>query len=1681
MVVAVVLSVPLAARADEGDVARIGETTYTTLDDAIDAAEDGATIELLSSATTNGINLSKDLTIQAAEGLAEKPSITFEEYGIALWGTQLTFKDCDVIMEGIGSTPYKAEWNWMTICASQDATLSLDNVDMTMDGSGIQADGDGKHTHAIYFCSNNVLNLSNNSSLSIKNYSEDALEWDGGNEGYNVNITDSTYISDNNRSGFTGTFYATISNSKVEVKNSSGNGSNGTYYTIKDGSEVLFENNGSWGISAYRIDMSGKSKLTAKDNAYSGIWTRILNVDESCTVDVEHNGFKGACDSDGTQTGSVSNAGILFWGHASEASRIDKGAVLTIKDNAGSGINTRQGICDFTVLSGSISNNGINAKGAGAEYGGGVYNVGTMVIGEGVEIYNNHAGVAGDDIFNNPSSDSKSITFGKVVANKTLDGEPDCAHAIDGWYDDSDDARWEAHATSEDGNHAVEFDKFDLNNMATVEGSLALKAAHGLEPLKPGEGGSDAWEKSKSKTATNLDEKYESEVTLSLPSEEEELVSDIVFVLDESSCTEPVKAEASKMLESLYERAESEGATIKIGAVQFRGEVTEFPLTELSEETKNDLAGFMGKRPEVAGSNMSMGLIAGKAMLDGDKEVDASRKYLILVGDGITYTWDDETTEVPENYGVNFANGDAPNTPMLAGPDGWDVKYGKKYVPTDWNQWLKSAESLLEKTINDKASVYTRTEDPADQAEAIKDLAFVPNAEKDLYLSTVDIALYKSYQVYSEIAKSYKVFVVDEGVESEMASFPFGPSFMQFMAGGKTFDFGQIEKEIYYLLDDGSEVVDVIGYGTDNHGNSYNFDFVNEIDRLTLTVGGKELNKELIVDTQMTDPNATSAYGFFSGDESGEKYDFELYYYEKGQDGNSDECFVWKINVPVSNFAPVQLTYAVKLTNPQPDEGVYGQYDGDGSKNYSGLYTNYEATLYPVDSNDDEGRPELFPKPTVSYSVGEATIAPVDITIYKGGDEGYEGVVDDGGATLEANDSLPEPGFYLQLPEWINTQLETVQQSDKTAAGYINLSDYVTITAKTIDGDNREWELHPYGESHPTSYASGGYIYRIEPAAEGTDELRLQFKDENGVRVDDNFTPATALKNEYTMSVFGDGIATDSIELHINVPADNTTDGTPINIDCGLGADSGTLTIRYVSGEQNAVTTDVVSENKLDDALATNPDKAVATVPEGTTFFINESNVDLDSEEGPLPSLLFDQIVDSGDTTDDESDGYAAQLEQGAISLVNANLENPQAESRYLDLVDVNNGNVWLTANKPVTVYWPRPENSTETTKFYLVHFDGFDREMNTDQVSDLIQQALSNTDNANTDGPRAYEVEQVDNLGDTIRFTTETFSPFVLVWDASNGGSTDPEPPVTDYYGDLKVSKTVTGNLANLNDEFTFRVTVEGAGDQTYGGVKFTDDVATITLNGGQTVTIKNLPKGSKYTVEEIDGLDYELVSSKNTSGTIPFSSVTASFVNDKSEPETLDPSDPVNPGGSKVLLDADGNPVALAGGEFTFKLTGLDGAPMPAGAVDGSITVTNRADGVFVFGDIVFDEAGTYTYELTEVAGTDEGITYDGSTHTLVVVVSDEDADGDGKLDIASLTYDGESTLPTFTNETTSDEPPAPDSDQPGTDEPAEPTTPGVPDTGDHTVSALPAVLALGGVALVGGAIAVARRRVR
>ena len=151
----------------DGAVACIGETKYNTFDEAVAAAKNSETVTLLADAETAGLNLNKELTIDG-DGHALK----FTDKGIALWGKALVLKNVNASMTGIGSTPYTAEWKWMAVCASKDASLTLDGATLTMDGTGA---GD---VHAIYFCSNNKLNLKNGSNLTIKNYKQDALEWD---------------------------------------------------------------------------------------------------------------------------------------------------------------------------------------------------------------------------------------------------------------------------------------------------------------------------------------------------------------------------------------------------------------------------------------------------------------------------------------------------------------------------------------------------------------------------------------------------------------------------------------------------------------------------------------------------------------------------------------------------------------------------------------------------------------------------------------------------------------------------------------------------------------------------------------------------------------------------------------------------------------------------------------------------------------------------------------------------------------------------------------------------------------------------------------------------------------------------------------------------------------------------------------------------------------------------------------------------------------------------------------------------------------------------------------------------------------------------------------------------------------------------------------------------------------
>jgi|GEM_PF-1197813 len=557
-----------------------------------------------------------------------------------------------------------------------------------------------------------------------------------------------------------------------------------------------------------------------------------------------------------------------------------------------------------------------------------------------------------------------------------------------------------------------------------------------VDPVDPPE--PPTWDHSKDKTATELDNNFNSRVTLSLPSAEKELVSDVVFVLDKSSCKEDVTDNALKMLADLGASVKNTGAKIKVGAVQFAGRaVVSCGLTELTEEAIAE-GGVIEKgltEPKISdGTNLQAGLLEAQKMLAADTDVEDSRKYVIVITDGLTRQFLAEDGTLMAIY-----NGlDADGGRVWGSPSGWcvangfvDGVYG---IPGgDWNTYYAAVKANVAKDGNTYAhdyDVYGSTP----EGEKIPD-PYVPQGETSLtHALCFDRAIYEADKVYSELeAANYHCYAVfaDDSTTNKL-----GKAFVEYLNDGSVLDFDMIQNDIYYLLDAGSQVVDIIGQGKDNKGNDYNFDVAN-LDNMTITVGGVELNKVKIQSDEF--PGSTT-YGFFKGEIADGNYDFVVTYYPDGvadADGETREHFVWSINVPVGNFAPAQFSYDVHLTNPQKAKGEYK------------VETNVEAVLTPKDSNGTAGSTETFPVPELTYEVkgGGSTTEHLMTVIV----EGKGNVVVKDVQTVGANDTE-----VVEIPFGVEKQKFEMEAADGWKLDKVE----VTINGKTENlGDVDKYEM----------------------------------------------------------------------------------------------------------------------------------------------------------------------------------------------------------------------------------------------------------------------------------------------------------------------------------------------------------------------------------------------------------------------------------------------------------------------------------------------------------------------------------------------------------------------------------------------------------------------------------------------
>ena len=466
---------------------------------------------------------------------------------------------------------------------------------------------------------------------------------------------------------------------------------------------------------------------------------------------------------------------------------------------------------------------------------------------------------------------------------------------------------------------------------------------------------------SRSKTATKLDTStWTSNVTLSLPSAEEKLASDVVFVLDgSSSASTDVVNKSFELLDELKTAADDSGAAVNVCVVKFKRQAFKSDWYDLSKDF-DGIKAAMGKEYS-GGTNIHAGLLAGQEALGEHTDVAAGRKYLILISDGSTYLYSKDgnwasdtpftrTYYTKENY--KGAAGGFWDNGMYEPNNYPEVNVVRPTTTSDvaaWQAYLNDVEERNAESNGDDYDYHCNYDLNFNQGIPSDDFKSQPCVQRSA--NNRDMAFYYADQVWQEIKNAgynaYSIATKDGSAGAGNADD--SHSFMNYLNGGEILNFSDIQQEILYAVSAGSTVTDTIGE---------KFDFA---DIKSLTVGGKPL-------TMVKDGENV---WYFGNDETAgaTNYRFKVVY------DSAKDKFVWTINENVSNFAPVQLTYTVQLTKHETKPGTYGVEDLKGEKTLSveeaekALFTNESAVLNAKNSAGAPVKEQVFPKPSVSYTV----------------------------------------------------------------------------------------------------------------------------------------------------------------------------------------------------------------------------------------------------------------------------------------------------------------------------------------------------------------------------------------------------------------------------------------------------------------------------------------------------------------------------------------------------------------------------------------------------------------------------------------------------------------------------------------------------------------------------------------
>ena len=565
-------------------VAMIGNTGYATLQEAINAANNGDVITLQDDLTLNDEGLRfdgpkvstpaewKDITLDA-----DNHSLTLNDKGIYGTNCKVTIKNCPTLTVHAGTSP-----EGLAAVFFSPGTLILDECD-TVNITNLTPNTSGGNGLCIY--NGGDLYIQNNTHFTVSGFMNPGQAGEDGcsgiyidsdtDENHNNNyqkIMSQIVVSNNSTLTATNCFHngITANPANINVKGQSvlticdnntpytyGTGGLGCYFgklTVAGGSSVVSTGNTGWGYGIFvgglevdgdsNVDVSNNGSICNVDTIYTywdgtglaisgnavlhsgatvtshdnwGIGIQLyyepprylggpLTVESGATLSSTHNGNYGMANActltvkSGAHVCINENIKGGLDNYPGATTTVEKDADFVIENNFGRGI--KNGNADQTdkpgklvIESGLITENHTEGKtpsfqgvdlskfpdgyyywGGGNYYniGGGIYNeCGIVSLSTAAKVYNNHAKVAGDDLYNN-DVEGNSFDISALEPGAKWCVLDDDRKIIDDWY----------HDAAGEGNRWKETNAIN-NTVTDLPLGAALKAAHGINAPTP--------------------------------------------------------------------------------------------------------------------------------------------------------------------------------------------------------------------------------------------------------------------------------------------------------------------------------------------------------------------------------------------------------------------------------------------------------------------------------------------------------------------------------------------------------------------------------------------------------------------------------------------------------------------------------------------------------------------------------------------------------------------------------------------------------------------------------------------------------------------------------------------------------------------------------------------------------------------------------------------------------------------------------------------------------------------------------------------------------------------------------------------------------------------------------------------------------------------------------------------